>query len=74
METGTFCTTGVSVTAVPLDVGTVRAAEVDQHPAASTLRQLGMTGAGIDVALRVERDFTPRDGGPKRTRKPAANS
>src|SRR4029077_20263597 len=43
--------------AVAIDVGAVGAPEVDQDPAGVDLPQLGMTGAGIDVALRIERDL-----------------
>ena len=43
-----------------LDVGPVRAAEVDEDPPRFEDPELGVTRAGIEVPMRIERDFAVR--------------
>ena len=41
-----------------VDVGAVRAAEVDEDPVVRVARaKLGMTRARVDIAMRIERDL-----------------
>ena len=62
MSSGTLRAIGASVIAVALDVGAVRAAEVDEDPRSACpvpapRTQLGVTRARIDIAVRIERDL-----------------